>query len=130
MLSAQARLSMRAVVGCKKMKKQIAVFALIVAGVSACSRQERISTGGRPAIQRVSTAIDIFEVEHGCLPTNLTQLLSGARGGPFLHDTNSASAFLDEWQTALRYTRSRESYELRSAGPDRQFETGDDLVVK
>jgi len=35
----------------------------------------------------------------------------------------------DEWGTALRYTRTDDGYEVMSAGPDRKFETEDDISL-
>jgi hypothetical protein len=37
------------------------------------------------------------------------------------------SKYKDEWGTTLRYTRADDDYEVMSAGPDRRFETEDDI---
>ncbi len=38
--------------------------------------------------------------------------------------------FLDAWETELRYEPEADSCTVRSAGPDREFDTSDDLTVK
>jgi hypothetical protein len=60
------------------------------------------------------TAISAYEREHGELPDEQDALgiLGDARDG---------------WGTPLRYVRTGDGYKLLSAGPDRSFDTADDI---
>jgi hypothetical protein len=66
-----------------------------------------------------------FQRREGQLPHALDELLElqverpSIRAEPYW--------FVDGWETSLRYGPLGSSYELRSAGPDRHFETRDDL---
>lgn len=81
-------------------------------------------------MQRVATAIDRYEVDNLRLPTDLSQLVGQGNGtGPSMGVTNWGNGFKDEWGTELRYRLLDGTYELRSAGPDRTFETQDDLTI-
>jgi len=43
---------------------------------------------------------------------------------------NPARTRLDSWGRAFRYERRPEGYVIGSSGPDRRFNTGDDLVIE
>lgn len=66
-----------------------------------------------------------FQTREGRLPHALDELLE------FQVERPSVPAepywFVDGWETSLRYRPLGSRYELRSAGPDRHFETPDDL---
>lgn len=77
------------------------------------------------------------EGDFRALHTTLTQYASmqgsypegdlGKALGPYMARVPSR----DPWGTGYRYERrGEESYELRSAGPDREFGTGDDVVME
>ena len=44
-------------------------------------------------------------------------------------DSRGRSVFVDSWNTKYAYGSTPNSYEIRSAGPDRKMNTADDLVV-
>lgn len=62
----------------------------------------------------------------GVLPERLEEILQRHEPDPNLRPQRRW--LLDGWETPFRYVRTQGSYELISAGPDRQFGTADDLV--
>ena len=82
----------------------------------------------RASISAVSTAIDVYEVDTGRYPPSLQSLVSndGAPNwsGPYVKGGLPA----DAWGTPLGYTPKDADYEVRSAGPDMQMGTADDLI--
>lgn len=67
-------------------------------------------------------AITLFVVNQGKTPENLKELFAARiySGDPS-----------DAWGTLLKYERlSEENYRLSSAGPDRTFDTDDDIVME
>ena len=64
----------------------------------------------------LSTTLDILLVE-GRLPTSLNGFVE------------PKSRLTDEWDGPIRFRRLDNTYQLRSAGPDRTFETDDDIVI-
>jgi hypothetical protein len=61
-----------------------------------------------------------FETAYGRLPRGLDELLT---------PTTAGLAF-DAWKNGVRYTVVGECYELRSAGPDAELDTADDVMVR
>ncbi len=67
-------------------------------------------------------ALTLFSATQGQLPRDLKELFAARL---FSGDPS------DGWGTPLKYERlSDESYRLVSAGPDRTFETEDDIIVE
>ena len=64
-----------------------------------------------------------FRTPRGQFPSTLQEALPSPRSA-WITDYEH-----DAWGTPLRYRVVRSGYELRSAGPDRTFETSDDVVV-
>ena len=62
--------------------------------------------------------------DHGGLPASLAAL-SADMARP-----QAADRLLDLWGTGLGYERARAVFTLRSAGPDREFGTADDIVYR
>jgi len=75
-------------------------------------------------------ALCLYKLDVGNYPIGLEALIQGAGikgwSGPYLQMDRIAP---DRWGVALRYSRSAQGYELRSAGPDKAFNTADDVVV-
>ena len=67
----------------------------------------------------------VFEAEHAYPPASLIAALP-----PGLDSAAESRALEDSWTTPFRYVASDSTREIRSAGPDRHFETGDDLLVR
>jgi hypothetical protein len=67
-------------------------------------------------------ALTLFTATQGQLPQNLKELFAAR-----LYSGDPS----DGWGTLLKYERlSDENYRLISAGPDRTFDTDDDIVVE
>jgi type II secretory pathway pseudopilin PulG len=82
-------------------------------------------------IGQLTAAMSNFQADCGELPVDsqgLNALLAdpGFKGwnGPYAE----ASLLVDPWKMAYRYQLTKGSYEIRSAGPDKKFNTGDDVV--
>jgi len=83
----------------------------------------------RGSIANISTAIDMYEVDTGRLPSSLDNLVSSSGepnwNGPYLRGGLPA----DAWGTPFGYsTENEKSYVVRSAGPDRQLGNDDDIT--
>lgn len=61
-------------------------------------------------------ALNLHHLEHGTYPDTLETLFGGA-----------PPDLIDAWQTPLRYTATGDSFTFHAAGPDRLFDTADDL---
>lgn len=78
----------------------------------------------RIRMQRVNDAIELYRLAHREAPTRLERLLEPYEGEPFLEELP-----VDGWDVPFAYTReSRSRWEIRSAGPDGAWDTGDDLI--
>lgn len=67
------------------------------------------------AIQAAQTRVEAYRAEHGALPDE-------AEGRDLI------SGFRDAWDRDLRYERTGpDDFDVRSAGPDGKFDTGDDI---
>ena len=87
-------------------------------------------------ISEVCKAIEMFEIDMGYIPTSgegLKVLVENPSGGnwhgPYIKGNCPP---LDAWGTPLRYAApaNRSSYTVISAGPDKRFETKDDITRK
>jgi general secretion pathway protein G len=82
----------------------------------------------RGSIAATCTAIELYRVDVGRLPSTLTSLSTSSGevnwDGPYVQN-----ALADAWGVALQYTaKDGKMYEVRSAGPDNQMGTGDDIT--
>ncbi len=79
------------------------------------------------ALEYLATACEHHARETGRYPDRIEMLTR--KHVPQGHDSVSVQ-WVDVWGTPLRYHPLREgrAFEIRSAGPDRQFETFDDLI--
>lgn len=71
---------------------------------------------------RVARAVDGFGRHLGTVPPSLR--------GPVIWDRNRGGELPDLWGTLVRYSTEGTLFELRSAGPDRAFDSADDIVVE
>jgi general secretion pathway protein G len=109
--------------------------ALVLPKFTGRTEQARI-TAAQTQISTLGTALDAFEVDTGSYPRGqdgLQQLLvapSDVTGwrGPYM----KSDIPLDPWGHAYTYEFpgrvNPSGYDLRSAGPDGQFDTQDDIV--
>jgi hypothetical protein len=116
------------------------VGVLGVAGASwrfmpAVASRPRVETGpavalaiAREQAHDVGRAVRVFGYERHALPDTLARLVERS---DILDDVFLAHEATDPWGTALRYRITGgglRGFEVRSAGPDRRFDTGDDVV--
>jgi general secretion pathway protein G len=100
-----------------------------VAVVATSGKTKRASIAAtRATISAVGAALDAFEVDNGTYPNSLQELISDTGNatwqGPYL---KSKSLPADAWGNALSYSKSDNSYELVSSGPD-GTRSGDDIT--
>ena len=90
--------------------------------------QSQVSAA-KGSIAGISVAVDLYETDNGNLPQNLQSLITKGSepnwNGPYLKDGKVPD---DPWGTPYQYTAKENAYEVRSAGPDKSFGTGDDVT--
>ena len=110
----------------------VAILGILagVAVVSMSGKVERANvTAARTSIGAIRTAIDLYEVDNGKYPASLQNLI--VRGsennwnGPYLRDARMAK---DPWGNDFQYSAREGGVEIRSAGPDTQMGTADDIT--
>lgn len=83
----------------------------------------------RASIAAISTAVDMYEIDTGRIPSSLQNLISGSGepnwNGPYIR----GGLPVDPWGTPFSLERRGDSgYVVRSAGPDMQMGTDDDIT--
>lgn len=105
----------------------------ILSGVAVMSLKGRTKTASisatRTSIKVIQTAIDTYEVDNGAYPPSLQALLTKGSennwNGPYIKDGRMPK---DAWGVEFAYTLKNDSYEIKSAGPDSQMGSSDDLT--
>jgi general secretion pathway protein G len=112
----------------------VVVIIGILVGVAVPKLSGRVKTaqiqGTRKTIAAVALALDVYEVDIGHYPNSLQQLLTSSGelnwNGPYLKDGRAPK---DAWGLDVQYTLKGETgYEVRSAGPDNQMGSTDDIT--
>ena len=108
----------------------IGVLATIVVANFSGRQKEAMVSATRASISGICTGIDAFELDTGRFPSSLESLLKSDGSpnwkGPYLR---LQSVPADPWGTAFQFTaKDSKIYEVRSAGPDKQMGTEDDLT--
>ncbi|MDA0322591.1 MAG: type II secretion system major pseudopilin GspG [Verrucomicrobia bacterium] len=111
----------------------VVVIIGILIGVAAPKLSGRVKQaqvqGTRQSIRNVSLALDTFEVDIGHYPSSIQNLLTSSGennwNGPYLKDGRTPQ---DAWGVDLQYALEGDAYKLRSAGPDGQMGSGDDIT--
>ncbi len=89
--------------------------------------QSQISST-RSSINNIALATDLYEVDNGRYPESLQALITRGSeanwNGPYLREARIPQ---DAWGLEFRYARRDNGVEIRSAGPDGQFGTDDDI---
>ena len=108
----------------------------VMISLSGRSQQARITTAQSDIVGKLSLALDLFETDVGRYPTEEEGLKAlvenpGVNGwkDPYLR----GGLKNDPWGTPYSYSRDPEypeRYILRSAGPDEQMDTEDDIVQR
>ena len=98
---------------------------MVVVNLSGQSESARISAT-RASISAIGTAISVYEAETSRLPDSLEQLTVPTEDRPGLLRREQLK---DSWGIPFQYRRTgRFEYEIRSAGPDMQMGTADDIT--
>ena len=108
----------------------VVIILGILATVVAVSFKGRTATAKinatRTSIKNVCTAIDLYELEVGKLPGSLVDLTKPIGETP---PPIKGGVPKDLWGVELQYTpKGKFDYELRSAGPDAQMGSEDDIT--
>ena len=92
-------------------------------------KREAEIASAKGSIAGLSVSVDLYETDNGSLPESLNALITkGAEAnwnGPYIRDGKLP---VDPWGSAYQYTKKDNSYEIRSAGPDKSFGSADDVT--
>lgn len=106
----------------------IGILAAVVAAKFGGRADDARIAATRASIQSISTAIDTYDVDVGRYPASLQNLVSSSGEpnwkGPYL----KGGVPSDQWGTPFSLSAQGNSYQVRSAGPDRAMNTGDDIT--
>lgn len=111
----------------------VVVIIGILVGVAVPRLSGRVQQaqiqGTRKTIDAVALALDLYEVDIGRYPASIQNLLSTSGepnwNGPYLKDGRMPQ---DAWGVDIQYQPKDGGYTLRSAGPDNQMGSGDDIT--
>ncbi len=99
--------------------------AVVVVNFTGAGDEARRNTT-RASIAAIGTAIQAYEVRMGRFPESLDDLTVATDSTPALLDKTK---LVDSWGTPFQYKKvGKFEYEVRSAGPDAQLNTEDDLT--
>lgn len=99
--------------------------AVVMVNVAGQGEQSKV-TAARTSIANISTAIQSYEVTQGRFPESLDDLTVATETHAALLKKNALN---DPWGTPFQYKKvSKFEFELRSAGPDAQIGTEDDIT--
>ena len=114
----------------------IAIAAMILLAVYVFSftswgtgRGHPVVSKNRMAFSSAHSAILAYKLEYGAYPRSFQVLLSDGNEKKlsFLPDLQYLA---DSWGQEIRFAPTPDGFELRSAGPDKTFDTEDDIVKK
>jgi len=102
---------------------------LVAVGLTGRQKQAMIKLT-RADIQTLGSCVKLYEVDAGKLPDSLDNLLRSTGepnwNGPYVE---GGTIQPDKWGTPFSYAKKGDSgFEIRSAGPDKQMNTEDDLT--
>lgn len=101
---------------------------IVVVNVAGRGDDARIKAT-RASIDAIKSALNIYEMDTGRYPSSLDSLINNDGSpnwkGPYLQ---SRTVPADQWGTPFGFTVQEKGFEIRSAGPDKQLGSGDDLT--
>jgi hypothetical protein len=112
---------------------QLFVVALLTLGITAIiiisiKEEGLVERETCTRITQVNNAINTYHEDTGEYPSTLTALIedNGSENwnGPYVQEKFE---FIDRWDTPLTYQTNNVNFEIISSGPDRIFETDDDI---
>jgi len=84
----------------------------------------------RGLLKQIETSCEVYYAEHEQYPTSEEQVISAFR--EFMHPVSNEyiqkGVLLDSWRMPIECTFEGNKVAVRSAGPDRKFNTKDDLT--
>lgn len=99
--------------------------AVVMTNFTGQGEQSKI-TATRTSISNIGTAIQAYEVTAGRFPDSLDDMTIATEQRAALL---KKEALIDSWGTPFQYTKKgRFEYEVRSAGPDGQIGSEDDIT--
>lgn len=100
--------------------------AVAVSSVGGVSTEARVNAT-RTSISAIEQAVKMYEIRVGQYPDQFDQLFQkiGAAEAPLEEKARN-----DSWGNPFQYRRDGSSFEIRSAGPDGQMNTDDDITNK
>lgn len=99
--------------------------AVVMTNFTGQGEQSKI-TATRTSISNIGTAIQAYEVTAGRFPDSLDDMTVATEQRAALL---KKEALIDSWGTPFQYTKKgRFEYEVRSAGPDGQIGSEDDIT--
>lgn len=101
---------------------------IVVVNVAGKGDDARIKAT-RASIEGIKAALNVYEVETGRYPGSLDSLINNDGSpnwnGPYLQQKTAPT---DPWGTPFGYVLQEKTFEIRSAGPDKQLGSGDDIT--
>lgn len=99
--------------------------AVVMTNFTGQGEQSKI-TATRTSIANIGTAVQAYEVSAGRFPDSLDDLTVATENRAALLKKD---ALIDSWGTPFQYKKtSKFEYEVRSAGPDTQMNSEDDIT--
>lgn len=95
----------------------IGFFVLSGVAITEAARFAEANSKTQAAFAAAESEIEQFRFDNGSLP-------GGIEGNKLVLQYD------DGWETGLRYEPDGNNYRIRSAGPDQEFDTGDDLLAR
>ena len=98
---------------------------VVLMNTQGMSGEARINAT-RSSIAAIEQAVKVYELRNGKYPDSLDQLAQGGSDGQSaLINQNQLN---DSWGIKFGYRKTGNSFEIRSAGPDGQQNTADDIL--
>ncbi len=106
----------------------IGILATVVVVSVAGRYQTSMVRATRGSITSLGTAVRMYELDTGNMPQSLQHLVQSS-GAPHWNGPYVDKLFDDAWGTPFGYsTKDSKSFEIRSAGADKQMGTQDDIT--
>ena len=107
----------------------LGILAAVVVANFGGRQVEAMRNTARQSIKAIEMAIDLYEQDNGHYPQAMQNLVQSTGEpnwkGPYIR----GGIPVDPWATPFGYTpKGDNAFEVRSAGPDRQMNTGDDIT--
>lgn len=104
----------------------IGILAAVAIPNLVGSQEKASINAAKQGISVIESAISRYEIDNGKLPDSLQDLVkpSGDMGTKYIRKEEGLK---DPWGTEYQYTKSGYDFTVVSAGPDKNFGSGDDV---